>query len=44
MKTAAATKKEIINKILRKGLWGKKLPKVFKIDNLFKVTVGKIKS
>ena len=42
-KAAAATKKEIINKILRKGLWGKRMPKVFKTDNLFKVTVRKIR-
>ena len=38
-KVAAATKKEIIRNIRRKGFCGTTEPKVFKTDDLFKVTI-----
>ena len=41
-KVAAAVKKEIIKNIWRKWFWGTREPKVFKTDDLFKVTVREI--
>ena len=41
-KVAAAVKKEIIKNIWRKWFWGTREPKVFKTNDLFKVTVREI--